>query len=498
MKRHVAHHNDNIKYGYIVFGMSAVYALVLAVANGMYDNCWGAAGTPPRGSLWAALRSVKRWWIHVLVWVVAVAVLAFFHVEEPAEHYLTIAKRVGRLLYLLVPLDVFLAMRPSLLINSYLELVTLHKWLLRLIITCCAVHATGFCVKWALAGVFWDKVLSIKNVLGVAMLLPALGLAVVSIRPVRRRAYRVFYLWHNVVIFLLLVPTYWHARPGVSDFILLLVAVLAFQAYQRLSKIYTIDQIRIVDNPGSSLQVLKLPKPPRYPTWHPGAHVRLSYPMKDPRFWLFPSHPYTVFSHAEDASLDLVVRKGLLFQVYSSLSYTLSGPSSALPPLFYETAKNVVVLCGGSGISLGAPLHRDMLIRAPGCSKLVWCVTHENDTFVLNDLGFADSLDIYVTRAPTERDVFKTLQHEQSDTLLHNDELHELHSLELVGSSVKEERVQENQFKQGRPRFDEIFAGLVSSENSWIVVCGPAAMIKEATRWSDVHNVLVFSEHYCF
>lgn len=507
-KRHGAHHHDNVKYGYIVFCASVVYALIIAIANFMYLKKWSSMDRPTNTSIWGRLRRVDLWWFHFGLWLIIVVGVAFFGIEHPIAHYATIAKRLGRLAYSLVPLDVLLVIRPSLLTTSYLEVVALHKWISRLIIVASFAHGLGYLVKWLLEGTFWSKFFKIDNLLGTAVLLPSIGLFVISMRPFRERLYRFFYLWHNFVIILFIVPMFWHARPGVFDFIFLLLVMLAFQIYKRLSGVYGVNNIKIVDQNSSSLQVLKVPKPLNYPTtWAPGAHLRLSHPMTNAKYWLFPSHPFTIASASDNRTLDLVVRKGFKFQVFSSLSYTLSSPSPSLPNLFFETARKVVILCGGSGISLGAPVFRELRRRSSAQAQLIWCVNNKDDTFVLGELGVSSLTEVYVTGNSTYPAGPSSLYHEQVDSLLNNQELVELQNLdqELLQSTQNDDQASKidevHLHNSGRPNLDEIFSDLISPDmnsNNWIVVCGPLTMIKEAKEWGRTNNVMVFHEHYGF
>lgn len=507
--RHGAHHHDNLKYGYLLFCISVVYALLVALLEYFHLRRWSVSERHSSSSMWQSLRPQEKWWLHILVWLILVIVTAFFGLHDPIEHYLTIAKRLGRLAYSIIPLDMLLVLRPSLITHSYLELVTLHKWFLRLIIAAVLFHGAGFCLKWAMEGTFWSKASKLDNLLGEACLLAALVLSIISVRAIRQKIYRVFYVWHNVVVLLFLVPMYWHARPGVADFILVLVVMLGFQIYQRLSNVYGISNISIIELALSSLQVLKIQKPVNYPTeWVAGSHIRLSYPMTNYKYWLFPSHPYTIFSQRDDRAIELVVQKTSNFQVHSSLPYSISGPSVGLPIPFYETAKKVVILCGGSGISLGAPLFRELLTRAQSTCKLVWCVSNKSDTFVLNELRISEIVDVYITRTTPATDENSSSQLEdQSDSLLDYNEGVELRPLNMALDNIPQNDEQDpfskdsKQIRYGRPDLNEIFSDLASpgaNGNNWVVVCGPQSMIKAAKAWGNANKVLVFSEYYGF
>ncbi|GEQ69330.1 hypothetical protein JCM33374_g3001 [Metschnikowia sp. JCM 33374] len=512
--RHAGHHHKaNVKYGYIIFGISLVSALTLAVSNYAYLSKWLTRGAPNRRSIWARLGSPEPWWVQLILWSLVVIVLSLFKIHDFKEQYTTVIKRVGRLGFYLVPFDILLAIRPSLLATSYLEFIALHKWISRLILFMVSAHSIGYIGKWIAAGEAWKKSLKMLNFLGVVVFFLALVLVVISSKPIRRRVYGTFYLWHNLTVASFLVLIFWHARPGVTDAVILSVCMVAFQTFQRLRHSHWISGIVAIDEKSSHLRLLKLPVPENYPSqWYPGAHIRLTYPLTDARSWMFPSHPYTVFSLANDKSLELVVKKSHKFQVDPACDYTVSSPYASLPPPFFQTAEKVVVFCGGSGISLGIPIFRFLKSNASVHSELHWSVSNKSDSFVLSGIKSVHEVNVYVTKNRSTL-IQDSEEYEQNDALLYDEnEQYELESLSgdtaqspetivELGKQKSEEPIDRIKYHSGRPIYDSIFASLLDGENrlnNWIVVCGPKSMISSAKNWAQDHEVQVFSEFYEF
>lgn len=491
--RHEGHHHTlvHVKYGYIVFGVSLVYAALLTAGSSMYVRQWDARGKPHPTLVWGRLRNTTPLWVHVVVWLVAVAALAAANGTALATDYVAVARRLGRLGFCLVPLSILLALRPPILGTSYLEYVALHKWLLRVIFAATAVHGVGYWIKWLREGMFWAKNLSLFNLLGVVAALALAVLAVVSARPLRHRFYRTFYVVHNVTVVLYIVLIAWHARPGAGDFVALSVLMVVWQVVQRIRRVHRVAQVDIIDHDRALLRLLRIARPVNYPVeWSPGSHLRLGYPLRDVRSYIVPLHPYTICLLPMDKTIDLVVKKGRTFEVFLSLQYAVSQPFASLPPPFFSTAENVVVLCGGSGVSLGCPIYRH-LQTAGVRSKMVWCVANKDDVYVLDEVNVAN-VEVYVTRTlavePTEED----------EGLLRDVELQ---NLDELGDDpfADPERESAVSFHTGRPSLDSIFAQFGETDeqlNKWIVVCGPSLMIKDAQRWGKQHLVQVFSEYY--
>lgn len=502
--RHAGHHHTaNIKYGYITLGISIVAALVIAVCNHLYLHNWHRDGKPSRKSFWRRVAQAPVW-LHMVLWSAIVLGLSFFTVKDLAANYTLVVKRIGRVGYSLVPFDLLLAIRPSLLGGSYLEYISLHKWLLRLILAVVVLHGVGFLAKWIIEGTFWTKTFQWANLNGVIVATLSIVLALVSVRPLRRRMYGVFYVIHNVTVLTFCILILMHARPGVLDFVILLLAMLAFQIYQRLTLVHAVPNMSIVDKESATLRLLRVTKPDAFPShWHAGSHIRIGYARSNFRFWLFPSHPYTLASLPADETLDLVVKKGMRFEVFSSLEYTVSNPFKSLPPPCFSTAENVNIFCGGSGISLGVPIFRYFKHSSSAKVNLFWCTSNKDDAYILDELKISHRIDVFVTGQ--NETLFVSSQNEEGSGLLNQSEDIELESLQTdSGSDPFDDKnaVQKNLdivFHEGRPELDDIFGSFVETAepaNKWVIACGPQSLLNDAKAWSKAHDVQVFTELY--
>lgn len=496
--RHGDHHYANVKYGYIIFGVSVVYALVLAVSHyKAFSASRIAGGNLASKSVWFKLLKSTPTWAHVLVWVGIMTGLSFFHIEELSENVNVLLKRVGRLAFCLLPLNILLAMRPSFLATSYLEYMQLHKWLLRVIIIATFIHGLGFLVSWLLAHTFMEKTFKLYNFLGVVVALLALVLLVVSVKPLRERTYKLFYLWHNITIGLFLVLTIWHARPGVLDFIALSALMIIIQLCQRILKSHALSAPTISDRPQSTLALIKFPKPDKYPaSWSPGSHIRLHVPLTNVRAWLFASHPFTLANYTAEDLLCLIVSKRNRFMVLESQKYTITTPFESIPLQQFALAEHVVVLCGGSCISLGLPVHEYMAKSPDVSSQLVWATPSRDDAFIIE--SFPDvTAQVYVTQDSP----FEDPEDGQDEALLSRERDIELGTLNSGTDAKTDNPSSRIDFHRGRPNLDDVFHELLEGgelHKKWIVVCGPTTMVGAATAWGKSHGISVYSECYAF
>ena len=469
-----SHHTVNIKYGYLVLFVSAVHALFILWATMSATLRWRRQGQPPR-RVRPALVVVS-----MALWVVFVAVASIWYVHLPHE-YTTTVKRLGRIAYALVPLDLFLVLRPAgQECVNYLNTMALHKWISRLIVALAALHGVGYFAKWVWEGKFAAKATKGLNLLGILPWAMLLGLAVVSVRYFRRRAYRLFYLYHNATVATFVVAVGFHARPGVLFLAVVSLGLIAAQVWLRWSDQIKIsaDQIVVAANGDSRLQVVRIPKI-YFPPWVATSHIRVG---RDDVWttYLFPAHPFTIASTIDDATLDLVVSGTAVFG--HDATYSIVGPYPSLPEPFFDTASHVSVLCGGSGILFGLPIVKGLNQSAQ--VDLYWCVRNKNDLFILKTLEFAHAITVYVTTdaAFSDDDVTTGL-------------LDDAVELDTLQASVKLNIV----VRSGRPDYDDIFGSLASASdktNRWLVACGPQSLVESARKWSAHNLVPYLSEVY--
>lgn len=497
------HHTANMKYAYIVLGISALHVIIILVCKRVFQVNWQSS---KKG---VALIKTPLF-IAVAVWSLIILGLGFYHIELP-ESYATNIKRFGRMSYALLPLDIFLVLRPNIFGVRYLELVDLHKWMSRIIIAGAFIHGVGYFVKWILEGTLFTKLFRLWNFLGIVVLTLNVILIVISIRFFRRKIYQYFYVVHNVTVWSFVGLICLHARPGVGKFTILCAALLGLHIFERYGKSHSISNLKVIANEGSNLVVVKIQRDLNVPDWPTGSHIRLTYPITNYRSWLLPTHPYTIASIEDDTTLDLIVSKTNNFILQAQTSYSWTGPFPSLSKEFLLTVDNINIICGGSGISFALPLFRNLRQKASHI-KLIWCIKSRNDLHVLKTLKFDKEITVHVTGNLQDSDTPTTVFDEEDYGLLDYDnnenfELESLSSSEIPRStsngdshSQKATTKEKSKFilNQGRPDLDATFESLVQidNKNKWIIACGPKGLVNQTEEWATTNNIRFISEIY--
>lgn len=143
------HHSVNVKYGIIIFAISVIHILFFLLVKFIEINRWKSNGRFNK-SLWK-LNNTPTWML-ITLWILIIFFIGGANITEFLEEYITIAKRYGRIAYCLLPLNIYLVLRPTNCVylkpGYYLENLSLHKWLSRLISICTLIHAIGYFYKW--------------------------------------------------------------------------------------------------------------------------------------------------------------------------------------------------------------------------------------------------------------------------------------------------------------------------------------------------------------
>ncbi|KAI5954040.1 AIM14 [Candida margitis] len=517
--RHGNLHFINIKYGYIVLGISSILILYLLLFKFIYIQQWKRNGI--HNKLLTYLQGPPTWFI-MLIWTVIIAFLSQDKIHSIFIEYTTVAKRLGRIAYSLVPLNIFLILRfansPNLNPGYYLQNLNLHKWLSRLIFLLSFIHGLIFAAKWIIEGT-GSKFVKFLNLLGIVVILPFTLLIVVSIRYMRRKSYRLFYIVHNITSWSMVILITFHARPGVWPIAILSIVMLALQLYSRLAA-YRVNSIKVIDTPTSTLQIVKVPLPLEFPSWSPASHVRINYSFSKIQCWLTATHPFTIASIYEDSRTSLVlIKKKTQLNFDAQSTYLVTGPYCSIPQPLFNTAQVVSIICGGSGLSFGLPIYQYFKTTNPSVEvNLVWCVSNKDDLFILNQLNLSD-LQIYVTGVDSQESssnepIPPEFVIEGDDEVEHHGLLKENIELQHIvpnpvdpndideGNSTKDDSATNGRrYRLGRPKLDEVFAinnpTITLDPNiTWIIACGPDGMINDSKKWAKEHNYQFFSEKY--
>ncbi|KAK6465637.1 ferric reductase [Scheffersomyces coipomensis] len=493
-------HYINIKYGYFILFLSGLHIIWSQSIKYIYLRKWSQSGS--NINIWKKISSIPIW-VTVIIWSLIYFILFPFHITEWSENYTTAIKRSGRIAYALIPLDIFLVLRPSNVIGFkigyYLESLNLHKWISRLIVLAAVVHGCGFTYKWIIDGTILEKPFVILNFLGVVVFLFAVTLVIISIRPIRQRIYQVFYILHDFTAWIFVILIAFHARPGVLWIAVLNSLLFAVQIYQRFFRAHYVHNIQVLGK-SHSLQIIRIERPPDFPsTFLPGSHIRLTYSNLNYKSWFLPTHPFTVVSNSDSNLIELIVSPTVNFQLNSSLIYSLTGPFPSLPKPFFETVQNLNIICGGSGISFGLPVFK-YLANSPNIKSLnlIWCIRNKKDLQILENFfeHLPESLHIYITGDTGSKE--ETLFDEESEELLFGSNSHQEENIELdqLDKPTKEKT---SNIHYNRPDFNEVFSSFHStgdSDKQWLVACGPSDLVNDAHAWSRKNNVQFFSEVY--
>lgn len=529
--RHGDHHNINIKYGYFIFALTIIQIIFFFQVKFIQIKRWNSTGRFSK--FWSQLTNPPIW-LMVTIWLLIVIFTGGHKISDFLEEYIISAKRYGRMAYCLIPLNIYLVLRPT---NSpllkpgyYLENMNLHKWTSRIIVFCSAIHAAGYIYKWVKEGTILNKPFRFLNLLGVIVFVFLVVLAIISVRTFRKKIYSTFYLIHNITAWSMVILITFHARPGVTIFAVISILLLGYQLYLRYYSSYLVNSLKVIDIPTSTLQIIKIPQPNKFPNWLPGSHIRLSYTILKFKSWTTATHPFTIVTIPEDSAnnLTLIVKKPNQFVIYPLDSYLLTGPYPSLAPPFFTTANIVNIICGGSGISLGLPIyHHFKSINLTVSVKLVWTVRNQNDTFIMNQLDMT-GVQVYVTSiGDTNSELQENQQHqavplfvieeeeeEEGHGLLNNEsengiELQNMpesneensETITINSKNNKDNEERKEYFKFGRPKFDEVFAiddptTTHDLDNSWVIACGPDELISDAKRWSKDRGYRFYYEKY--
>lgn len=511
LARHLGHnHTANLKYGYIILFIDIVYPLYLWATRYYYHKRWSQTG---RSTSYIRLVLVPLP-VKIILWTCIIVLLGFWNLHTGLEFTIHI-KRFGRMSYVLLPLDIFLSYKPSPLpLNNYLDLLTLHKWLSRLIIVCAFFHSIGYLVKWSIEGGL-NKSGKILNLLGIICFGFYSVLFLISIRPVRRFLYKFFYLFHMITVWLTVFLIAWHARPGVSFYTVLCVALLCYQIGHRVKSSIAVDKIRVKRPDGASLSLITLPRDLLPTVFSPASHIRLSHKLLNPKSWLFATHPYTIASSPRDTELKLIVRESG-FQIDPLHDYSMTGPFNSIPINFYQTAENVCIICSGSGISFALPIYNHFKKTSMDfiSIKLVWVNRNKNDLYLLKDLKIK-GIEIYISQDhqnPIEEQAHDSeleqflIKDSDSDIDMRDS----LDSFDLQLNPFNDPKnvvdsnsnmMDKNLIHYGRrPNLDSCFKKQLSktadNANKWVIACGKKSLINDAKKFASKNGARFLAEEY--
>ncbi|CDK29839.1 unnamed protein product [Kuraishia capsulata CBS 1993] len=490
--RHEGHHHHDHskdkKWGYLTLLLSILYLVYLYVSNYIHSIKWLKSGRSTGGKNWV----LPGLWLRLLVFVAFSIVICLWGIDK--ETFKSNFRRFGRVAYCLVPLNIFLTFKPAVITGTnYLDLLGLHKWLSRWLMVMAIVHSVGFTVVWIVNQEVstWSKLFQFNNLLGAITCNFSILLLVVSTKPIRRIMYQFFYLFHNVTMWLWVFAIIYHSRWEVTSYGALCGLLLAYQLYQRVfCVVRNLTPLNFLTNGEHNLSLIRLPNPNKF-SFEPGSHLRVYKNHSISKFWnwFLPSHPYSIVA-MDMTSISLVVKGYNMFNPHVPQQYTISTKLyNSIHPNIFKTAENVVIVCGGSGISFGLPIYQHFLQNSGNLDLvpyLCWIVRSDSELYLLDELK-VKGIEVFVTTGSGES-VFNL-----EEEMLLADEI-ELESLEQT--EEKENKVH----RGGRPDLRGLIAPKMASTmdkaNKWVVSCGPEGLVAECNKIAKQMKVQSLSEVY--
>jgi hypothetical protein len=351
-----------------------------------------------------------------------------------------------------------------------------------------------FIITWIGASTF-TKIFKILNLLGVFSISLFLLSTVVSLKPIRRRFYNIFFTTHLLIAWACVILLQFHARPGVTLYTFINVALFLLQI---LVKFYKSTDVAIdkKTSSGSTLEVITLPNVFQnvYPA---GSHIRLSYSKLNPLSYLLPSHPYTISSLPDENTIKLVVRK-TKHELKTGQRISCFGPFPSIHENFFQTAENVILVAGGSGISYALGLYQQLLSNPSIGVSLIWILRSKADLWILDHFKVR-KIDVFLTGgAITANEPLSLLFEDEGEELLDGRDSFEMDDFDPFDDANELADKPERSIKFGRPSFAQ-YSPLVSKAdkaNSWIISCGTASLNKDCRKWAEGLNVRFHSEIY--
>lgn len=519
MKRHSSTHFANINYGYYVLGISTIYVIFLMVLRKvLVGKPAGLSTSKMRKFLYQLYLLNPALHLFILWLLVLIPFYSHYSLTQDVTVYI---KRLGRLSYVLLTMNLILTLRPNWLMYqdyTYTDFIPLHKWLSRTIVLAAVVHGIMFLAYWSLNSTksVATGLKNFRNLLGLIIMILICMLILSSTGPMRRLNYNFFYVMHNIVTFGLIFITALHARPGVAvPYLIINAIILLVHAFGKAFFARRVDLLeKNADYKNTNLVNVQLPRAAVPETFEPGCHIRISpYRRLNPLYWLLPSHPFTVASLPSDSKVDLLIAESShprSFKLELGAPYTIINQyTPAVPRTCLKKAKRVCIICGGSGISFGLPLYRYFKEVYPvEFLQFAWLVKDKYQLGILEKLTCASSFDgssdfhIYITKnvenmveadqaEPDLEFELESLSHEQLDEngAILND------GVASAGSKLKAASV-----NIGR-RIDWVtdlshFVEKSLVDDTWMIACGPTTLIESAREYAADNGINFASEIY--
>ncbi|AMD21711.1 HFL145Cp [Eremothecium sinecaudum] len=508
VKRHGSAHYANLPYGFYAFAVILIYILVLVLVRKVFPN----SSLKPRNSFYRKTIDASPM-VHLpfLFICLGIPFIDHYSIFTNVAVYM---KRLGRLSYVLVFLNVFLTLKPNYLLSDYIyiQLIPLHIWLSRIISAFGIVHGAGFILKWSLddkVSLISKLIKNVWNLVGLITSLLIVLLLFASTAAMRRYSYKTFFVIHQLCQWSMCILVPIHARPGVAwPFSVCIACLYFYQFITDIKSSKTTDVLTKITNykAGTNLVRVKLGRYVMPSNFSPGSHLRITcYRKFNPLYWILPSHPFTVASLPKDDEVELIVREHGRFKLELGTLYTVVNYSPGIPLEKLRNVKRVAIVVGGSGISLGLPTFRYIRDELNvDYLKFIWLVKNKGDLHVVED---KEGMDIYVTKAAIEPPCTETSDPPEHITteyeLEYVDDLDgEANQLDATGALISSIHTKS---ATSRMRFGtridwgvelSTFVTEAQNMNHLLVLCGPKTLVDEGEAYAMTNKIDFYKEVY--
>lgn len=510
LKRHSETHFANIPYGFLVFFISILYVLFLLVLRKIIK-----VRPSNRSKSFLVGAGIRLYSldpaVHLLILFIPL-MIPFYYKYSLLTQTSVYMKRIGRLSYVLVTLNLFLTLRPNIFLKDkyvYTEFIPLHKWLSRIIVSMGVVHGIMFIAKWATDPnvSLSAKIKNKYNFVGVVLAGIVVLMVVTSISAFRRVAYNTFFVIHNVVMLSFIILTPVHARPGVqTPFLFINIFLLCVQLYNKTMLSTRSSPLRrIEDYANTGMVVVQFSRKGLPDFYNPGSHIRISqYSKLNPLYWLLPTHPYTVASLPSDEAIELIVSENSIppgskssFRIDMGYTYTIQYPHNpTVPQVCLHNGNRIAIVVGGSGISFGLPMFRFFkAMKQVEYIKLIWLTKSSANLNLISESSSFQAL-IEENENLDNFDVFMTA--EQNYTEPTQDGSYEMVSMNQDSDISDNLNKIVNINKGSRLDWAVDLAQLVQEDTSdtWLICCGPKALVADGGHFADSNGINFASELY--
>ncbi|KAL7619799.1 hypothetical protein AAE478_010344 [Parahypoxylon ruwenzoriense] len=464
------------------------------------------------GSLASALRRIA-WWLgddvvflgvawgqrdQIIVGVCWTLWLLFLCVMGTGDDYMHLTKRFGIVALSQFPLQYLLALKsinPIALAfrSSHEQVNRWHRVLGWVIYFLLFLHASFYLNFYVQYGILAERLLRVVPALGLTAFVSMSFMNTTALRVIRRYSYRIFFITHVIVAFMLPPIIFFHSHHGGRQYVI--EALLVFLIDLGKRKFDTIAAPAALEFiPGTSLMRIVASIPSQTLSRfrrYPGMHVYLSIPISTRRssgigaatFVLleFAFNPFTIASVDEELeNLTLVARrqKGLMTKtlaqfaesglVGTKIPLSIEGPygcATKFPGLAGSEFRRVLLVAGGVGLiaNENPAAQVQMIWAVRGAGDATWPVPGTMGS-ILDD----DNIHLFLTGDPFASAREPALSDDESGDIEMTNSAHaDLGRDDQSRRRPDLRKIVDDLFKQG------------VEDRVAVLVCGPEAMVRE-------------------